>query len=74
MMSVLNNQWGAWNEGDDMIFIDGEKTPRINGTGGEDYFNGAWGFGPLYSTPYGRNRRVHGRAARVDGLPCTAGI
>jgi len=52
MMSVLNNQWGAWNEGDDMIFIDGEKTPRINGTGGEDYFNGAWGFGPLYSTPY----------------------
>lgn len=51
MMSVLNNQWGAWNEGDDMIFIDGEKTPRINGTGGEDYFNGAWGFGPLYSTP-----------------------
>jgi Protein of unknown function (DUF2961) len=51
MMSVLNNQWGAWNEGDDMIFIDGAKTPRINGTGGEDYFNGAWGFGPLYSTP-----------------------
>ena len=50
MMSVLNNQWGAWNEGDDMIFIDGEQSPRINGTGGEDYFNGAWGFGPLYST------------------------
>ena len=41
IMSVLNNQWGAWNEGDDMNFIDGEKTPRINGTGGEDYFNGA---------------------------------
>jgi len=51
IMSVLNNQWGAWNEGDDMIFVDGEKTPRINGTGGEDYFNGAWGFGQLYSTP-----------------------
>jgi hypothetical protein len=51
-MGVFNNQWGAWNEGDDMIFIDGDKTPRINGTGGEDYFNGAWGFNPLYSTLY----------------------
>lgn len=51
IMSVLNNQWGAWNEGDDMVFIDGEEKPRINGTGGEDYFNGAWGFGQLYSTP-----------------------
>jgi len=51
IMSVLNNQAGAWNEGDDMIFIDGEKSPRINGTGGEDYFNGAWGFNQLYSTP-----------------------
>ena len=49
MFSVLNNQWGAWNEGDDMIWIDGQK--RINGTGGEDYFNSAWGFGTLYSTP-----------------------
>jgi len=49
MFSVFNNQWGAWNEGDDMIWIDGEK--RINGTGGEDYFNSAWGFGNLYQTP-----------------------
>ncbi len=51
MLSVLNNQWGGWNEGDDMIWIDGEKEPRINGTGGEDYFNGAWGFKGLYATP-----------------------
>ncbi len=51
MFSVLNNQWGAWNEGDDMIWIDGEKEPRINGTGGEDYFNGAWGFNKFYATP-----------------------
>lgn len=49
--SVFQNQWGGWNEGDDMIWIDGEKEPRIHGTGGEDYFNGAWGFNKLYSTP-----------------------
>ena len=28
-----------------MIFIDDETKPAINGTGSEDYFNGAWDFG-----------------------------
>lgn len=50
--SVLQNQWGGWNEGDEMIWIDGEKDTRIHGTGGEDYFNGAWGFSKLYATPF----------------------
>ena len=44
-MSVLQNQDGWWGEGDDMFFIDDEKTPGIVGTGAEDYFLGAWGFG-----------------------------
>ena len=44
-MSVLQNQDAWWGEGDDMFFIDGEATPSINGTGSEDYFLGAWGFG-----------------------------
>ena len=56
-MSVLQNQDGWWGEGDDMFFIDGEKTPSINGTGTEDYFLGAWDFGhnsfsyPTYGAP-----------------------
>jgi hypothetical protein len=36
------NQW--FGEGDDMIFIDGDELPTINGTGTEDYYNGAWDF------------------------------
>lgn len=32
-----------WGEGDDMIFIDGEKLPSLVGTGSEDYFGHAWG-------------------------------
>jgi len=44
-MSVLQNQDGWWGEGDDMFFIDGDKTPSIVGTGSEDYFLGAWDFG-----------------------------
>lgn len=56
-MSVLQNQDLWWGEGDDMFFIDGEKSPSIAGTGAEDYFLGAWDFGgrpfsyPLYGAP-----------------------
>jgi hypothetical protein len=38
---VLELTW--WGEGDDMIFIDEESTPRLQGTGSEDYFTQAWG-------------------------------
>ena len=56
-MSILQNQDDWWGEGDDMFFVDGESTPSINGTGSEDYFLGAWGFGEhafaygLYGAP-----------------------
>ena len=43
--SVLQNQDGWMGEGDEMIFIDEDTTPTINGTGTEDYYNGAWDFG-----------------------------
>jgi D-arabinan exo alpha-(1,3)/(1,5)-arabinofuranosidase (non-reducing end) len=42
--SIFQNQDDWWGEGDDMIFVDGEKLPSINGTGSEDYYLGAWGF------------------------------
>ena len=43
--SVVQNKDGWFGEGDDMIFIDGDTLPTINGTGTEDYYNGAWDFG-----------------------------
>jgi hypothetical protein len=46
---------GWWGEGDDMIFIDGDPKPTLNGTGLEDYFAGAWNFNLLnreYNFPY----------------------
>jgi hypothetical protein len=51
-MSILQNQDDWWGEGDDMFFVDGEALPSINGTGAEDYFLGAWGFGS-HSFSYG---------------------
>lgn len=42
----------SWfGEGDEKIYIDGEKRPSIRGTGTEDYFLSAWGL-KQHSTPY----------------------
>lgn len=48
----LSNGW--WGEGEIKFFIDEDKEyPTICGTGTEDYFGGAWGFGSeTYSTPF----------------------
>ncbi len=52
-ISVNGLRPGWWGEGDDMIFIDGEKwPPSIHGTGTEDYFNAAWGFNREFYGPY----------------------
>ena len=67
--AIEQNQDGWFGEGDDMIFIDGDALPTINGTGTEDYYNGAWDFGgkpfayehngaPLISDP---SERIGGR-------------
>ncbi len=45
MQAVVQNENGWFGEGDDMIFIDGDALPTLNGTGTEDYYNGAWDFG-----------------------------
>jgi hypothetical protein len=68
-MSILQNQDDWWGEGDDMFFIDGEPQPSINGTGSEDYFLGAWGFGDhafsydLYGAPVKGPDKAGGRTS-----------
>lgn len=51
-LSIHNRADGWWGEGDDMIYIDGSTTPQLHGTGSEDYFCGAWCYGPAFSNPY----------------------
>jgi hypothetical protein len=43
VLNIIQTQVGWFGEGDDMFYVDDEKTPRIEGTGTEDYFNDAWG-------------------------------
>lgn len=40
-----------FGEGDERVYIDGEKDPSIQGTGTEDYFLSAWGL-KTTNTPY----------------------
>jgi len=44
---------GWWGEGEIKFFLDGDQQfPTICGTGTEDYFGGAWGFGDTFSTAF----------------------
>jgi D-arabinan exo alpha-(1,3)/(1,5)-arabinofuranosidase (non-reducing end) len=53
-------------EGDDMIYIDGDPTPTLYGTGTEDFFNTAWSPSKPFSYPFhgiilGGGRRHSGK-------------
>ena len=50
--SIHNRADGWWGEGDDMVYIDGETTPSLHGTGSEDYYCGAWCYGEAFSNLY----------------------
>ena len=52
-MAWQQNTDGWWGEGEFKAFIDGDTDfPTICGTGTEDYFGGAWGFGENYTAPF----------------------
>jgi hypothetical protein len=68
-MSIFQNQDDWWGEGDDMFFIDGDPHPSITGTGSEDYFLGAYGFGEhsfsyrLFGAPVKGEERAGSRSS-----------
>jgi hypothetical protein len=53
-MAWQQNNQGWWGEGEFKAFVDGDgEFPTICGTGTEDYFGGAWGFGDeTFSAPF----------------------
>jgi len=66
MLGVKATQSGWYGEGDDMIFIDGERwPPSLHGTGTEDYFLSAYGLPVKYEGPY------HGVTLTGDTLDWT---
>ncbi|HLY17819.1 MAG TPA: DUF2961 domain-containing protein [Bryobacteraceae bacterium] len=65
VMSVIQTAAGWFGEGDDRIYVDGEKTAGIQGTGTEDYFNDAWSLreaaGPYFGVPVAEGTDVGAR-------------
>ena len=48
---IHNIHGGWWGEGDEKVYVDGEKFPSTFGTGSEDYYGDAWGI-RWFSNPY----------------------
>ena len=67
----VNNPSPDWyGEGDDMIFIDGDETPTLHGTGTEDYFNTAWGPNSIFLHPYYGYARVNDNIGYLGRTHC----
>ncbi len=52
MLHVWDPRPGWWGEGDEKLFVDGEKYPSTFGTGSEDYFGYAWCHPGLFQRAY----------------------
>ncbi|PIW15535.1 MAG: hypothetical protein COW34_06735 [Armatimonadetes bacterium CG17_big_fil_post_rev_8_21_14_2_50_66_6] len=50
-LTVWNPNRGWWGEGDEKVYVDGEKFPSTFGTGSEDYFGYAWCCPDLFVHP-----------------------
>ncbi len=59
-----NIHGGWWGEGDEKVYVDGEKFPSWFGTGSEDYFGDAWGIrcfhNPSHGFPQSNVERLQG--------------
>ena len=51
VLSISNPSPSWWGEGDEKVFIDGEKFPSTIGTGTEDYFGYAWSANTIFQRP-----------------------
>ena len=57
VLSVMNPTAAWWGEGDEKIFVDGEKFPSWFGTGSEDYYGYAWSDPKPFSHAYHNQTR-----------------
>jgi hypothetical protein len=60
--SIANPVKNWWGEGDEKIYVDGEKFPSHFGTGSEDYYGYAWGSNQPFTHAYHDQPRCDGPA------------
>jgi hypothetical protein len=61
MLSVMNPTPAWWGEGDEKIYVDGEKFPSWFGTGSEDYYGYAWSDPTPFQHAYHNQTRCDGK-------------
>jgi len=80
-LSILNRHTAWWGEGDEKIYVDGEKFPSHFGTGTEDYYGYAWCTPQFFEAPFHAQPRAEGpnnfgnvtnsRYRSLDAIPFT---
>jgi hypothetical protein len=51
-LSVFNTAKDWYGEGDERIYLEGERVPSMIGTGTEDYYGFAWGMPDYFNSPF----------------------
>jgi hypothetical protein len=64
-LAIHNDVARWWGEGDEKIYVDGERFPSHFGTGTEDYYGYAWCSTQLFSGPFHAQPRNDQRAQTV---------
>lgn len=85
-LAVMNPVKEWWGEGDEKIYVDGEKFPSHFGTGTEDYYGYAWCWPVAFQHPFHAQPRVDGngkdnwghttvtRVRSLDAIPFTKSL
>ncbi|MBR4103796.1 MAG: DUF2961 domain-containing protein [Thermoguttaceae bacterium] len=60
VLSIVNSTPAWWGEGDEKIYVDGEKFPSHFGTGTEDYYGYAWCTPAYFEAPFHAQPRAEG--------------
>lgn len=78
-LAVFNPVPAWWGEGDEKIYVDGEKFPSHFGTGSEDYYGYAWCDPHYFTHPFHAQSRIDGpgnaghtavtRSRSLDAIP-----
>jgi hypothetical protein len=83
-ITLFNNTYKWWGEGDEKIFVDGESFPSSFGTGSEDYYGYSFGrqepfSHPFISQPVGTGNMSWGptvnmRLRSLDAIPFSSSL
>jgi hypothetical protein len=81
MLSLMNPVAAWWGEGDEKVYVDGERFPSWFGTGTEDYYGYAWSDPTPFQHAYHNQTRCDGPGTRghtsvnrfhiLDAIPFT---